>query len=152
MKLKCAERADIVDLVCICFYDLCFFAGLPVLRFECELVGFSHFVHTHTHTPSHTLPHTPTTHTEPTHAQAHTDTHTPPHRHPHLHRTHTQTYTHTPVPNTYHFLDCFWEHLPHLLCDEPNMSFHGLTTHPLGSRVLVLVAVELKITNVVQLC
>ena len=109
-------------------------------------MGYSHIVHPHAHTLSHI------THTRNPHSHKHTDTHTPPHRHPHLHRTHTPRSTHTPVPNAYHFLDCFWEHFPHLLRDESNVSFHWLTTHPLGSRVLVLVAVELKITDVVQLC
>ena len=130
------------------WYAYVFLWSLPFCWFACSQAGLwasglqPFCAHTRTDTPSHMLSTHPQTHRIPT----------PPHRHPHWHRTHTPRPTHTPVPNTYHFLDCFWEHLPHLLCNESNVSFHWLTAHPLGSRALVLVAVELKITNVVQMC
>ena len=146
MKQKCADEIrHCVPGMHMCFYDL----WLPFWWFACSQAwmwasGLQPFcAHTRMHTPCHTEATNPQTHTEST--PHHTDTHT------YTEPTHLDLHTHTCTQH----LPLPWlllEHLPHLLCDESNVSFHWLTTHPLGSRVLVLVAVELKITNVVQLC
>ena len=71
----CSEIRHCVPGMHMCFYNLCLFAGLPVVKLECELVGFSHFVHTHTRThPVTQKPHTHKHTQKPT--PHHTDTHT----------------------------------------------------------------------------
>ena len=88
----CSEIRHCVPGTHMCFYDLCL---LPVVRLECELVGFSHFVHTHTCT--HPLTHYPHTHklTQNPHPQAHTEP-TPHHTDTHTYRepTHPDLHTH----------------------------------------------------------
>ena len=89
MKQKCAVRSDIVCLVRICVSMIsdCLFAGLPVVRLECELVGFSHFVHTHPRT--HPVTQDPQTHKHTQNPHPTTQTPTP------TQNPHTQIYTHT---------------------------------------------------------
>ena len=89
----CSEIRHCVPGTHMCFYDLCL---LPVVRLECELVGFSHFVHTHTCT--HPLTHYPHTHklTQNPHTHKHTQNPHPTTQTPTLTQNpHTQTYTHT---------------------------------------------------------
>ena len=111
----------------VCDYELgslelnCLYSS--VVNSDVSVSGLAAILYTHTHTHPHSH-----RHQHPPHRHPHL-----PHRHSHLHM-HMYTHRHmTHTHNTYHFLDCFWEHLPHLLCNKSNMSFHRLTTHPFGS-------------------